>query len=65
MLASTAWFIGATGSIAFLAYGAFLVWRFQTSATEATEHTVARLALNDTLPRRSLLEEMKAAALAF
>lgn len=65
MLETTAWLLGAMGSIAFLLYGAFLVWQFQSGASKASQHTVASLALNDTLPRRGLLEEMKAAALAF
>jgi hypothetical protein len=61
-LLQAAWLFGA---IALLVYGGWLVLQFQRNASNANQHTVARLALNDSQPRNELLNEIKVAALGF
>jgi hypothetical protein len=44
----------AMGSVALLAYGALLLFVFQSNATDSAQHTVARLALYESLVQYEL-----------
>ncbi|HKQ27334.1 MAG TPA: response regulator [Burkholderiales bacterium] len=59
-LLEVAWLLGVVGSIAFLISGVWLVWRYQSSASAVEQHTIARLALHESL-RQAELENLRAA----
>ena len=58
------WLVGTVGSLAALLYGAWLVYQLQSTASDANQHTVARLSLHDAPPPNEDLTSIKEAALA-